>query len=350
MPAGLSSSALLPSSVRQVDHHRVGSVLPWCHSGLESVPLPYDVLVIGRPSCDLVFTGLPSWPTVGRELFAQDLTVSAGGAFNAVAALHRLALRPGLVGFVGNDSWSEICLDAIRSEGVPTDLLLVLDRPLPSVSVCMTHTGDRGFVTYEPAVEEVWDAFASHALDVVARECAGYLHCCLTEKLPAFASAARARGMRVLVDCGWNETWLASEHIRSLMPLADVVFANQPEASVITGESDPLLALKRLGELAPFVVMKRGAAGSSAVMRGREYHALTEPIEVVDATGAGDCFNAGFLYGWHHGLAVESCLRLGNICGGMSVAVPGGYAGAPTEAELLCRAKRHGISLAPVGA
>lgn len=321
-----------------------------CRSGLESVPLPYDVLVIGRPSCDLVFTGLPSWPSVGRETFARDLTVSAGGAFNAVAALQRLTLRPGLVGIIGNDPWSQLCLAAIRSEGVSTDLLLVLDRPLPSVSVCMTHSGDRGFVTYEPPVEEVWERFVAHALGVVARECATYLHCCLTERLPAFATAARARGMRVLVDCGWNETWLASDHIRSLMPLADVVLANEPEAAVITGEQNPLLALRRLGALAPFVVMKRGAAGSSAVVAGREYHAPTEPVEVVDATGAGDCFNSGFLYGWHHDLPVEACLRLGNICGGMSVGVPGGYAGAPTEAELLCRAERDGISLAPTSA
>ena len=68
-----------------------------CRSGLECFALLYDVLVIGRPSCDLVFTGLPSWPNVGREIIAHRLTVSAGGAFNAVAALHRLRLRSGLV-------------------------------------------------------------------------------------------------------------------------------------------------------------------------------------------------------------------------------------------------------------
>ncbi len=321
---------------------------PICRSGLECFALPYDVLVIGRPSCDLVFTGLPRWPNVGQEIIAQGLTVAAGGAFNVVAALHRLGFRSGLAGIVGTDPWSERSLDAIRAEGVPTELLLTLDRPLPSISVCMTHAGDRGFVTYEPPAEDVCVAFIQHALDVVARECSGYLLCWLTDQLPAFATAARARGMRVLVDCGWNETWLASEQIRTLMPLADVVFANEPEASVITGEADPLLAVRRLGELASFVVVKRGAAGSSAVVEGREYHASTEPVEVVDATGAGDCFSAGFLYGWHHGLPVESCLRLGNICGGMSVAVPGGYAGAPTEAELLLRAKHCGISLVPV--
>ena len=148
------------------------AMCPMCRSGLECFVLPYDVLVIGRPSCDLVFTGLPTWPNVGRDL-RSEFDPLGGGAFNAVAALHaRAPVR--LVGIVGSDSWSERSLDAIRSEGVPTDLLLALDRPLPSVSVCLTHAGDRGFVTYEPPAEDVRDAFIEHALDVVVRQCGGY--------------------------------------------------------------------------------------------------------------------------------------------------------------------------------
>lgn len=308
--------------------------------------MSYDFLVVGRSSCDLVFTGLPAWPTVARETFAQDLVVSAGGSFNVVAALHRLGFRVGMVGLAGNDPWSRLSLAAMAEEGVGTDLMCVLDRPLPSVSVCMTHAGDRGFLTYEAPAAEVWDAFAAHALAVVERERATYLQCCLTPSLPAFAAAAHAHGTRVVVDCGWDEPWLASSELQRLMPLADIVFTNQPEARAITGESDPVAALRRIGRRIPFVVIKRGADGASAMVDGREFHATTEPVAVVDATGAGDCFNVGFLYGLHRGLAIAECLRLGNICGGLSVAVAGGYAGAPTEAELVARAERHGIALA----
>jgi sugar/nucleoside kinase (ribokinase family) len=173
---------------------------------------------------------------------------------------------------------------------------------------------------------------------VLHRVSARFLQACLNPDLAAFAHLAHDRGMRVIVDCGWDEPWLTSRQIRTLMPLADIVFANEPEACAIAGVGEPVLALRLLGEIVPFVVVKRGASGASAIVGGREYHAPTETVDVVDATGAGDCFNAGFLYGLIQNRPIADCLRFGNVCGGMAVGVPGGYAGAPTEAELLARA------------
>jgi sugar/nucleoside kinase (ribokinase family) len=299
----------------------------------------YDVLVVGRPSFDLIFTGVPSWPAVGKEVFATNLTTSAGGTFNVVAALHRLGVRVGMVGSVGNDVWSRQAHAAMQAEGVGTELIQVLDYPLPALSICVSHEGDRGFLTHEFVDPEIGDHCAAHVLDVLHRESARFLQACLNPDLAAFAHLARDRGMRVIVDCGWDEPWLTSRQIRTLMPLADIVFANEPEACAIAGVEDPDMALRRLGEIVPFVVVKRGASGASAMVDDCEYHVPTLPVEVVDATGAGDCFNAGFLYGLIHGRSIDDCLLFGNICGGMVVAVPGGHAGAPTEAELIARVR-----------
>lgn len=307
----------------------------------------YDVLVVGRPQCDLIFTGLPSWPLVGREVLARDLVVTAGGAFNVVAALHRLGLRVGMIGRVGDDAWSRLAMETMAAEGVATDLIDVVDRPLPSVSVCVTHEGDRGFLTYEPADPAESDAVRAYALAVLARERAPYLLSYLGPSFPAYAEAGHAHGMTLVVDCGWDEAWLSSQQVRALLPLIDLLFASEPEACCIAGVSDPLAALRRLGELARFVVVKRGRDGASAIVERREYHVPTEPVDVVDATGAGDCFNAGFLYGLRQGRTVEECLRLGNIGGGMSVAKPGGFCGAPTEPELIAKARQLGMAIAP---
>ncbi|MGH2535722.1 MAG: carbohydrate kinase family protein [Thermomicrobiales bacterium] len=306
--------------------------------------MDYDVLVVGRPSFDLIFTGVSSWPVVGQEVFARNLTTSAGGTFNVVAALHRLGVGVGMVGSVGNDVWSRQAFAAMEAEGVCTTLMQVLDHPLPALSICVSHEGDRGFLTHEHVDPEVGTHCAAHVLEVLHRESAQYVQACLNPDLAAFAHLARDRGMRVIVDCGWDEPWLTSRQIRTLMPLADIVFANEPEACAIAGEADPRAAVRRLGEIVPFVVVKRGAAGASAVVEGREFHAPTEPVEVVDATGAGDCFNAGFLYGLLRGRSIADSLHIGNVCGGMSVAVPGGHAGAPTEADLLARLRPMGAT------
>jgi sugar/nucleoside kinase (ribokinase family) len=315
----------------------------------------YDVLVIGRPQCDLIFTDLERWPEVGREIFAGGLVVTVGGTFNVVAALTRLGLRVGMVGTIGNDEWSKRCLAAMAEEGVSTKLMAVLDRPLPSLSICMTHAGDRGFLTYDVPHVDPGESCAVNVLMAVEQEEAPFLLCYLTSSVAAYAPIARRRGMTVVADCGWDEAWLTSPELRTLFPLTDVLFANTPEALTITGELDPRAALRALGRQVPFVVVKQGAAGAAAMVDGREYYVPTEPVEVIDATGAGDCFNAGFLYGLHRRRPIEECLQLGNICGGLAVGVPGGYAGAPTESQLQALLNRTAQSgpkrtdAAPVG-
>ncbi len=297
--------------------------------------MSYDVLVIGRPQTDLIFTGIEAWPAVGRELYASGLMVTVGGTFNVAAALQRLNLTVGMVGEVGNDEWSQRSLAAMKEEGVSTALMSVLDRPLPSLSVCMTHEGDRGFLTYDVPAVEPGLSCSVNVLMAVEREEARFLLCYLGSSVAAYAPNARKRGITVVADCSWDEAWLTSPELKASLALTDVLFANEPEARAITGESDPIAALHVLAESVPFVVVKQGAKGASAIVDGQEYHAATTPVTVVDATGAGDCFNAGFLYGLYHDHPIEDCLRFGNICGGLSVAQPGGYHGAPTEAELL---------------
>ena len=74
--------------------------------------------------------------------------------------------------------------------------------------------------------------------------------------------------------------------------------------------------------------------GSIAVKDGRLYQAAPYIVEAVDTTGAGDSFNAGFVYGFLRGKSMEECLKCGNGCGALSVTALGGNTGFPTEEKL----------------
>lgn len=310
--------------------------------------LDFDLLVAGRPSVDVMFSGLTAWPELGRDVDASGLGVCAGTSFNTPAAAHRLGLRVGYVAMAGNDRWSQIVLDEWGSEGLPTDFLHVEDRPMPFVSVAVNHGDDRGFVSYYGASEEDDAELDRYALEAVRTASARHLHAYAGDEPSALTAAARERGMTVSLD-GWDGPWWESPvPLEELLAVADVILANVDEALAMTGEEDHARAVARLGELCPTAVVKLGARGTIAVADGRVVEAPAEPADVVDTTGAGDCFNAGFLRGWLAGLPLEHCLTLGTVCGARAVERYGGYLGCPREAELREIVTPRGIALPPI--
>src|SRR5690606_38546623 len=123
--------------------------------------------------------------------------------------------------------------------------------------------------------------------------------------------------------------------IRRALRRVDVFMPNAAEACALTGRREPVEALEVLSRLCRLVVIKDGANGAYAGYGdGHVVHAPAIPIKVVDTTGAGDCFAAGFLKAWLDGRPLAECLRWGNICGGLSATARGGATAAPTLAEV----------------
>jgi sugar/nucleoside kinase (ribokinase family) len=305
----------------------------------------FDLLVAGHPSIDLMFSNLHEWPQLGKDIDADGLGVCAGTSFNTPAAANRLGLRVGYIALVGSDVWSRMVEHEFAVERLPTDFLRVVDRPMPFVSAALNFEHDRGFVTYEGATEADDEEIRRLALEAVSTTAARHVHAYAGEEPSELTALARERGMTVSLDAWDGEWWDEPIELDVLLEHADVVFANEPEALAMTAEPDVERALERMAELCPCVVIKRGAGGAMGAAEGTVRRAGAEPAEVVDATGAGDCFNAGFLYGWLAGLPLEQNLTLGNICGAGAVGAFGGYRGCPREDELRRIAASHGIAL-----
>jgi sugar/nucleoside kinase (ribokinase family) len=121
--------------------------------------------------------------------------------------------------------------------------------------------------------------------------------------------------------------------VREFIGLCDVFSPNETEALRVTGTVSLDAALDALAEIAPAVLIKRGADGVSASIEGRRYDETAPAVEVVDTVGAGDAFAAGYLAGVHWQLPVADRLRAAVACGTLSTTGAGSSA-TPTAAEL----------------
>jgi len=150
----------------------------------------------------------------------------------------------------------------------------------------------------------------------------GYL-CGLKDKtfLPCLLERAKNAGIPVSFDLasyGIVREYRAGLH-EYLGKYVDVVFANELEAAEFAGTDDPGSMLNALARLCPVAAVKLGALGSLVRMDGRTVRIAPEPATPVDATGAGDLWQAGFLFGWLHHAAPEVCGRIGSVLGAAAV-------------------------------
>jgi sugar/nucleoside kinase (ribokinase family) len=307
----------------------------------------YDLFVVGRPSVDVMFTGLEQWPELGNDIEASGLGVCAGTSFNTPAAANRIGLRVAYVSEIGSDVWSQMIRDEFEAEALSTEFLLVEDRPLPAVSVALNMDGDRGFVSHWPHGPAVDGRIADRALSLIGNVDARHLHG-QVEDMPDLEAAARAHGMTVSVDAFDGASWASARPIEELLRDADVLLANEAEACAMAGTHDPSAALELLAAHCECVVIRRGARGAVGIAGGVVREVPADPVDVVDTTGAGDCFNAGFLAGWLSGLPVEHSLTLGVICGTGAVTDFGGYRGCPRGADFRAIAAARGIDVPEV--
>jgi len=288
----------------------------------------FDVLLFGDYWYDLIFTDLPGLPKLGREVFAGSFDNVPGGPFINAVAMHRMGLRVGWAADFGDDAFSRFVVEAARREGLDDALFQYHDRPYRRVTASASFPTDRAFLSYtdpEPEVGAPVKALAEHTARAVMLPGFGF-----GPRFENGAALAHARQMKIVMDCQSNDHTLDHAEVRRAIQQVDVFIPNSPEAQQLTGTQTTLEALRCLGEVCPLVVIKDGPDGAHAICGGETFYAPAMPVKVVDTTGAGDAFDAGFVKAWLDGRPLQECLRWGNICGGLSTTARGGATAAPT--------------------
>jgi len=286
------------------------------------------VVFLGDFNVDLIMDGLHGAPLPDREIGcdAFSLTMGASSCIAATAYAH-LGGEAWVAGLAGEDEFSALMVRRLAAAGVRTEGLLRDPAATTGVTVNLVHGARRYQVTYAGAM----GTFAARHVSESLFDGLGHLHvagvyqaAALLPDVAALLARAHAAGATTSLDCQWDpaERW---ERLDEWLPLADWLFANEQEAASMAGVTGAGDALSVLAARTRCPVIKAGPAGARMLVDGRVVAVPTPAVQVVDTIGAGDNFDAAFLFATRErGLPIIEAARFAVAAASRSCLYPGG--------------------------
>jgi sugar/nucleoside kinase (ribokinase family) len=311
-----------------------------------------QVFCVGNIVADIVPNPMLCLPDPGQLALNDEIQIRIGGCgATTAAALTRLGVRTGLLTAVGNDCLGDLAIAELRRLRVDTEHVLVRTDQGTSKNIILLISGeDRRYIYTMGATA------ALHANDVdmaLIRQCrfifvGGYLLIpnLNQEGLVAVFREARTAGVGTVLDVAAVHSAGHRDALEKLLPHTDYFLPNWDEARIITGTTDArdqAFALREMG--AGTVVIKCGAAGATMASDNGLCVAGAYSVQELDSTGAGDCFNAGFMGALLDGRSPVEALRRGSALGAACVQVLGGTANLMTPAELSAFVTEHPLAI-----
>ncbi|HZJ44940.1 MAG TPA: carbohydrate kinase family protein [Pyrinomonadaceae bacterium] len=296
------------------------------------------IVVIGELNVDLLASGLTDPPSMGDEILAKDFEVVLGSASAIFATgIRKLGYEVTFVSQVGRDQFGDFCVDALRAAGISTKQVSRRRNLKTGVTISLSGARDRALVTYPGAIA----TFSAEQVPSDSFQNGQHLHMTSyflqTALKPSFAEIfrqARKRGLTTSFDPNSDPSGAWGKEIWDVLRETDVLFLNEREALKLTRTRTIKSAAIKLGQQTNCVVIKLGSKGAVAIKGGELVTAPGFKIKVVDTTGAGDSFDAGFMSGYLAGSSLTECLKIANACGAMSALKSGGSAGQPDQNSL----------------
>ena len=290
----------------------------------------YDIAAIGELNVDIILNGIESEPEIGKEKFAREMTVTLGSS-TAIFAANAAALgsKVCFVGMVGRDSFGSLVRSSLEAKGVDTRYLVEGDTPT-GATICMSYGEDRANLTYQGAMDVMTFDDIPEEVFRQARHIhlsSLFMQSGLLRDVHRILDAAAANGVTVSLDIQWDPVEAWALDYKSVLPKVTVFMPNEKELQCLTGAADLKSAIAAvLPYLGGCMMLKCGSEGS--VLVGKDGSRTVLPAflntDVVDAIGAGDSCNAGFVTAFVQGLPLEECQRTGNLTGAVNTTAAGG--------------------------
>ncbi len=289
----------------------------------------FDITIAGELNLDLILYGLPEVLPPERELLTDRMMTTLGSSSAIVA--HNLAALGSRVGFqsrIGDDSLGQIALQRLNESGVDVSRVLKVSGPVKTaLTIILQHHSWRSILTYSGTMADLTldDLDLEFLTDSRHFHLSSfYLQRGLSSQVPELFRRLKQAGLTISLDTNDDPDDRWGGQLFEALRYVDVFLPNGREAKKIVRTDDLEVAMTRLAERVPTVVIKLGAEGAIA-LRGKER--IQSPalnVEFVDPVGAGDSFDAGFLHQFVRGADLRTCLASGNRAGAFSITRAGG--------------------------
>lgn len=307
----------------------------------------YDIAAIGELNVDVILNNIDGFPEMGKEKFAGDMLLTLGSSTAIFAAnASSLGSKVCFVGMVGKDSFGTLVKESLEAKGVSTDYLIENPASATGATIVMSYDEDRANLTYQGAM----DIMGYDDIDKSVFENTRHIHLsslfmqsALLRDIDKVLDSAVNNGVTVSLDTQWDPAEKWALDYKTVLPRITIFLPNEKELQALTHTSSLEEAIEAvLPYLGCAMVVKMGSKGSLLVRKDGSRHFAESFLNknVVDAIGAGDSFNSGFVSAFVKGYELEKCQEIGNMTGALNTTAAGGTGAFTSPEEIEERAQK----------
>jgi len=304
-----------------------------------------DLLVVGELNMDLILNNVESFPELEKEKIAQDMSLTLGSSSAIFASnISRLGINTGFCGMIGDDAFGSQVINQLKNFGIDSSFVTTSATSKTGLTAIIRVGDSRAMVTYPGAMahfsgKDIPDAAFTDATHMHISSI--FLQPNIKKDLLKIVKKANANGLTVSIDPQWdpNEKW--DININELLDYIDFFLPNREEFLNLVKSDNIEEGLKKIGPgKKATIIVKNGKNGATYY---EDNKITTVPTYInnnpADAIGAGDSFNAGFIYQFLKGRSRLECVELGNLTGAVSTTKSGGTAAITSLNDVLKTAK-----------
>lgn len=297
----------------------------------------FDIIALGELNVDLLLNKIGGFPEVGKEIFAKEMTLTLGSSTAIFAAnAASLGAKVSFLGMVGNDDFGAFVRTSLEKRGVDTSNLIEVSTAATGLTAILNYDQDRANVTYPGAmsmmgVKDIRPEVIAQAKHVHISSI--FLQETLHKDIYEIVKLVKDNGATLSMDMQFDPEEKWDFDYKKILPLVDIFMPNIQELTAVTGKKTMEEAVAEVRPYINVLVVKMGSKGSTVVTKeGEKFLPAMLNSNVVDAIGAGDSFNSGFITAFVQGKDLEYCQYLGNLTGAINTTAAGGT-GAFTSKE-----------------